>query len=184
MLALQARTSAKVVAAKVETEAQFTTLASYGAALFQACWVARPNVFKTRLVTPKQINVLQLLNLVRREASTAEIELVLKRDPMLGFNLLRMINSTSLGRSEKVISPRRAVVEFQAAVSLDGTFAHGFSRQRISCCGWYHRSGAGLHDGVVRRWHADARRVRWCFLVGVFSLLDDMLGMPMDQGLA
>ena len=64
---------AQVVAEKVETAEQFSALASYGATLFQGYWFAKPTIVQAKVVSPSQAHVLQLINLVRNQASTDEI---------------------------------------------------------------------------------------------------------------
>jgi c-di-GMP-related signal transduction protein len=83
--AVKSRTPAEVVAEKVETAAQFNALLDYGATLFQGYWFAKPDVITTKVISPNQAHVLQLINLVRSQASTDEIEAILKKDAMLGF---------------------------------------------------------------------------------------------------
>ncbi len=186
VLALKARTTAVVVATKVETQDQFLTMAGYGATLFQGYWVARPDVVKTKLVTPAQANVLQLFNLVRREASTDEIEQVLKRDPMLGFNLLRLINSAGFGLSQQVTSFRHAVTLlglkrlFRWTALLLTASRAGGSPAVVG-------TTAVVRGRMMELLGADTLTQDACdgaFMVGIFSLLDDMLCMPMEQGLA
>lgn len=183
--ALKARTNAVVVATKVETQEQFMTMASNGATLFQGFWVARPDVLKTKLVTPAQANVLQLFNLVRKEASTEEIEQVLKRDPMLGFNLLRLINSAGFGLSQKVTSFRHAITLlglkrlFRWTALLLTASRAGGSPAVVG-------TTAVVRGRMMELLGADTMSQDACdgaFLVGIFSLLDDMLCMPMEQGL-
>lgn len=186
VVAVKARTPAKVVATKVETQEQFSVMAEHGAGLFQGYWVARPDVVKTKLVTPAQANVLQLFNLVRKEASTDEIEMVLKRDPMLGFNLLRLINSAGVGLAQQVTSFRHAVMLLGlkrlfrwTALLLTAARASGSPPVVGTTAVVRGRMMELLGAGTLTQEESDG-----AFLVGIFSLLDDMLGMPMEQGLA
>ena len=95
----QKYTKAHIVAEKVETKEQFECMKALGVKLFQGYWFAKPDVIQAKTVRPNQAVIMQLLNLVRSQGSTAEIEALLKKDPTLSFNLLRFINSAGFGLS-------------------------------------------------------------------------------------
>ena len=78
--------------------------------LFQGYWFAQPTLIEGQTLRPSQAAILQLINLVRKQAGTTEIEEVLKRDPTLSFNLLRFINSAGFGLRTEVTSFKHAVM--------------------------------------------------------------------------
>ncbi|WP_296447461.1 EAL and HDOD domain-containing protein, partial [Rhodoferax sp. UBA5149] len=108
--AAQKNSTARLIAEKVETAAQYELAAGLGIQLFQGYWFATPVIFTGQSLRPAQASIIQLINLVRKQASTAEIEEVLKRDPTLSFNLLRFINSSGFGLSCKITSFRHAIM--------------------------------------------------------------------------
>ncbi|BDT68194.1 cyclic di-GMP phosphodiesterase CdgJ [Comamonadaceae bacterium OS-1] len=183
--AVKARTPAAVVAEKVETVEQFSALLSYGATLFQGYWFARPDVIKTKVVSPGQAHVLQLINLVRNQASTDEIESVLKKDAVLGFNLLRLINSAGFGMDREITSFRQAVMLmglkklFRWAALLLTSKANGTPAAVGTMAVVRGRMMELLATGTLTPEECDG-----AFVVGIFSLLDVMLGMPLEQALA
>ncbi|MFX9108709.1 HDOD domain-containing protein, partial [Acinetobacter baumannii] len=81
-----------------------------GVKLFQGFWFAKPSLVKATTIRPSQATIIQLINLVRKQADTSEIEDLLKKDPTLSFNLLRFINSSGFGLSCEVTSFRHAVM--------------------------------------------------------------------------
>ena len=181
----KARTQAKLIAEKVETEAQYEQLAGYGVNLFQGYWFAKPDLIKTRLITPAQANVIHLINLVRSQASTDEIEDVLKKDAMLGFNLMRLINSSGFGLSREITSFRQAVMLlglkklFRWAALLLTASRAGGAPPVVG-------STAVVRGRLMELLAAESMSPEECdsaFVVGVFSLLDTMLGVPMDKAL-
>ena len=101
---------ATLIAEKVETPEQYQLMADLGVKLFQGYWFAKPSLVKATTIRPSQATIIQLINLVRKQASTAEIEDLLKKDPTLSFNLLRFINSSGFGLSCEVTSFRHAVM--------------------------------------------------------------------------
>ncbi len=181
----QTRTSAKLIAEKTETEAQYEQLAGYGVDLFQGYWFAKPTLIKTRLIAPAQANVIHLINLVRTQASTDEIEEVLKKDAMLGFNLMRLINSSGFGLSREITSFRQAVMLlglkklFRWAALLLTASRAGGAPPAVG-------STAVVRGRLMELLAAESMSPEECdsaFVVGVFSMLDAMLGVPMDKAL-
>ncbi|MDB5846941.1 MAG: hypothetical protein JWP29_693 [Rhodoferax sp.] len=175
---------AQVVAEKVETAEQFAALAAYGATLFQGYWFATPTIVKARVVSPSQAHVLQLINLVREQASTDEIEAVLKKDAVLGFNLMRLINSSGFGLNQEITSFRQAVMLlglkklFRWAALLLTTSRNGTPAAVGSMAVVRGRMMELLAHESMSAEDGDS-----AFVVGIFSLLDTMLGIPLDEAL-
>ena len=176
-------TSAQLVAEKVETAEQFELAKSLGCSLFQGYWFARPVLIHGQAIRPAQAAIIELINLVRKQASTAEIEEVFKRDATLSYNLLRFINSAGFGLSCEVTSFRHAVMLLGlkklfrwAALLMTTSQAKG-------------GSPAVGHAAIVRGrlmelLAAELLPQEECdnaFVVGIFSLLDTMVGLPLKQ---
>ena len=178
-------TIAQIIAEKVETQAQFEHMHALGVKLFQGFWFARPDVVQARMVRLSQATIMQLLNLVRNQSSTADIEELLKKDPTLSFNLLRFINSSGFGLSCEITSFRHAVMIlglkklFRWAALLMTTSRAGGSAPAVG------------QTAVVRGRLMELLATEMlppeesdnAFVVGVFSLLDVILGIPMDKAL-
>lgn len=64
---------ADLIAEKVETAQQYDMASSKGIQMFQGYWFARPSVVQAKLVSPSQASILELINLVRKQASTDAI---------------------------------------------------------------------------------------------------------------
>jgi len=69
---------ADLIAEKVETAQQYDMASSQGVDLFQGYWFARPALVEAKLLPASQASIIQLINLVRKQASTDDIEEVLK----------------------------------------------------------------------------------------------------------
>ncbi|WP_404300182.1 EAL and HDOD domain-containing protein [Alicycliphilus denitrificans] len=182
---VQANSQATLVAEKVETAEQHAHMASLGVKLFQGYWFARPSMVKAQTIRLAQANIIQLINLVRQQASTAEIEDLLKKDPTLSFNLLRFINSSGFGLSCEVTSFRHAVMIlglkklFRWAALLLTTSRKDGAPPAVG-------QTAVVRGRLMELLAAELLPKEECdnaFVVGVFSLLDSMLGMPMEQAL-
>lgn len=177
--------SARLVAEKVESVEQFQWMLNLGVRLFQGYWFAKPVLVKTHTIRPSQATVIQLINLVRKQATTAEIEELLKKDPTLSFNLLRFINSSGFGLSCEITSFRHAVMIlglrklFRWAALLLTTSRAGGSVPAVGTM-------AVVRGRLMELLAGEMMSTEECdnaFVVGVFSLLDTMLGLPLDKAL-
>ena len=182
----QTISQAQLIAEKVETAQQFELVAGMGVKLFQGYWFAKPTLVKGQTLRASQATLIQLINLVRQQASTSEIEEVLKRDPTLSFNLLRFINSSGFGLSREISSFRHAVMIlglkklFRWAALLMITSREGGAPPAVA-------SMAVVRGRLMELLAAELLGPDDCdnaFVVGVFSLLDTMLGIPMDKALS
>lgn len=176
---------ALIVAEKVETPQQHERMSQLGVKLFQGYWFARPALVKAQTVRPSQATIIQLINLVRGQASSIEIEDLLKKDPTLSFNLLRFINSSGFGLSCEITSFRHAVMIlgmkklFRWAALLLTTSRKDGAAPAVG-------QTAVVRGRLMELLAAELLTPEDCdnaFVVGVFSLLDTMLGMPMDRAL-
>ena len=181
----QRKSEARIIAEKVETAEQHQQLAELGVKFFQGYWFAKPVLVTGQTVRPSQAVIIQLINLVRKQATTAEIEEVLKRDASLSFNLLRFINSSGFGLSAEITSFRHAVMIlglkklFRWAALLLTTSRIGGIPPAVGMT-------AVVRGRLMELLAAELLPPDECdnaFVVGVFSLLDTMLGMPMDKAL-
>lgn len=181
----RSHTRAEIVAEKVETQQQFDTAREVGVTLFQGYWFARPDIVQAKTVRPAQAMVLQLINAVRKQAEVAEIEELLKHDPTLSYNLLRFINSSGFGLSCEITSFRHAVMIlglkklFRWATMLLTTTTAGCPAPVIGSTAVVR----GRLMELLAQELLPAEEVDNAFVVGIFSLLDSMLGMPMAQAL-
>ena len=176
---------AQIVAEKVETAEQHALMADLDVKLFQGYWFAKPALVKTQTLRPSHAIIIQLINLVRNQAETVAIEAVLKKDPTLSFNLLRFINSSGFGLSCEITSFRHAVMIlgfkelFRWAAMLLTTSRADNAAPAIG-------TAAVVRGRLMELLAAELLLPEECdnaFVVGMFSMLDTMLGIPMDEAL-
>jgi len=175
----------KVVAEKVETLDEFTALEKLGVTYFQGFLFARPTSVTARVASPAYANVLQLISLVGQEADASEIEKVLKRDPTLSFKLLRYINSAGFGLGCEVTSFRHAVM----ILGLNKLFR--WSTLLLTSVKSGSAPPAVANLAITRGRFMELLAAEFlaredcdnAFVTGIFSLLDVMLGIPMEQAL-
>lgn len=178
--------TAQLIAEKVEVAEHYERMLGLGVKLFQGHWFAKPVLVKTQAVRPSQATVLQLINLVRKHAEVSEIEALLKRDPTLSFTMLRYINSSGFGLSCEVTSFRHAVM----ILGMKKLFRWGALLMTTSRAGEVAAAvgtTAVVRGRLMELLSAELLPPEECdnaFVVGVFSLLDTMLGIPLKEALA
>ncbi|QNP60846.1 EAL and HDOD domain-containing protein [Paenacidovorax monticola] len=176
---------AELIAEKVETAQQYDMVSTQGVQLFQGYWFARPALVEAKLLSPTQNSIVQLINLVRQQASTDAIEEVLKKDAGLAFNLMRLINSAGFGLAREVTSFRQAVMLMGlkklfrwAALLLTASRSGGVPSSVGQTAVVRGRLMELLALESMSQEEADQ-----AFVAGIFSMLDVMLGMPMESAL-
>jgi c-di-GMP-related signal transduction protein len=178
-------TAAQLIAEKVETEEQHQALASFGIQLFQGYWFAKPTMVTAQTVRPSQASIVRLVHLVRGQAAGSELEEQLKRDPTLSFNLLRFINASGFGLNCEITSFRHALMILgpkkllRWAGLLLSTSASSGPPPALG-------QSAVVRGRLMELLTAEMLSPEDCdnaFTVGVFSLLDRMLGVPMAKAL-
>lgn len=183
--AIHTRTSAIAVAEKVESAAQFEVFKSVGFHFFQGFWFSRPEVLKTQVVSPSQASAASLFAKLRSEADVDAIELVIKHDAALSYNLLRLINSAGLGLRTKITSIRQAVM-------LLGNERLQRWAAMLMTAGVDGKPTLAGNMAVVRAKMMELLSMdrlapeeqEEAFLIGLFSLLDRMLGCSLADALS
>ncbi len=181
----QKKQNVQLVVEKIETAEQHKMVADLGVKLFQGYWFAKPVLMAGQTVRPAHAVIIQLINLVRKQAPNDQIEEVLKRDASLSFNLLRFINSSGFGLSTEITSFRHAVMIlgldklFRWAAMLLTTSREGGVPPVVG-------NTAIVRGRLMELLAQELLSKEECdnaFVTGVFSLLDTMLGVPMDKAL-
>lgn len=180
---VRAHTHAQIVAEKVETEEQFEHLRDLGVCLFQGYWITRPQILTAHTLPPSQSTIVQLINLVRSQADIDDIEYLLKRNPEISYNLLRFLNSSGFGLSCQINSFRHAVI-ILGYRKLFRWSALLLTNSRASTTPSAVGRTAVVRGRLMELLAAEKlppEESENAFVVGVFSLLDTMLGQPMKM---
>lgn len=173
----------KLIAAHVEQQAQFQTLQDLGYKLFQGYFYAKPEQLTAKVVNPSFEGVLHLLNLVSQDADNKTIENGFKRDTTLSYKLLRYINSVGFGLSCEVQSIGHALT------ILGRNQLYRWLTLLMVTAGNNSTPPALMKTSITRgrltellgEPFFDKKDRDNLFVVGVFSLLDVMLKVPMDE---
>ena len=171
----------RMLAEKVETRQEFMEAKQQGFLYFQGYFFCHPEVVSTRDVPPNHLNYLQLLNEVSKpELDLDAAEAIIKREASLCYRLLRFLNSAAFGVRTEVRSIHHALVflgerQTRRWVQLIATVEAAKSK-----------SSELLFSALVRAHFCEVLSTSLgnatadLFLMGLLSLMDAILEVPMD----
>jgi c-di-GMP-related signal transduction protein len=143
--------------------------------------LSRPDNVSKGLNT-SQVLIVQLLEMIRKNADVRQIEPVLKRDPVISYKLLRYINSAGFGLGCEIESLRHAVQV------LGYTPLYRWLSVLLATAGTSKSAQLLMRTALIRGRFAELlgdtflpkSELDNLFVAGLFSLLDQLLGIPMD----
>jgi len=101
----------KLLAEKVETYEEYNQAVELGFELFQGFFFAKPEMVKTKSLSPSQIAMAELLyETSKPELDLVNITSVFERDVTLSYKLLRYANSPIFRRRNEISSIKQALV--------------------------------------------------------------------------
>lgn len=138
---------------------------------------------RSKDMNPAQTMILQLMDMVRRNADIKQLEGVLKRDAALSYKLLRYINSAGFGLGCEIQSLKHAVTMLGysplyrwLALLLATATSTGYSPVLMQTAVIRGRFSELLGSTFLPKNESEN-----LFVAGMFSLLDKLLGVPMED---
>jgi c-di-GMP-related signal transduction protein len=170
----------RMLAEKVETREEFLAAKKAGFAYFQGYFFRRPETVKTHAVPGNQLNYIKMLQVVSKpELEPREIENAIKGEASLCYRLLRYMNSASFGFANEIHSVRHALSmlgerEVRRWVRLVVTLAAGQNKSSDLVLSALVRGRfCELLSSKIKHGESDL------FLLGLLSLMDSILDLPM-----
>jgi len=181
------RPQKKLLAEKVETQEEFSLCLELGFDYFQGYHFARPFMLSGKKIAPSSVAILGLLDLLKSQADDRAIETAVKRDALISLNLLRLVNSRAarpgqridtLGQALNVLGRRQLQRWLQillytapgATVELKSPLLQMASTR-----------GKLLELMSLKVTPNDPAAADTAFTVGIMSLTDAMLSVPMSE---
>ena len=172
----------RLVAEKVETLDIFDLCKSYDFEYYQGFFLCRPNVIEGHRIPVARFNILRLLSkLLNPDLEIREIEQIIRQDVALSYKLLRLINSVFFGRPMHIKSIRQALT--MLGILQIRNWASLLFLSRID-----DKPAELVITAMVRARMcenlANCSKIKDAdsgFAVGLFSVLDALLDMPIDE---
>jgi c-di-GMP-related signal transduction protein len=172
----------RMLAEKIETQADFVRARDLGFVYFQGFFFRRPEMLNTRDMPANRMNYLRLLQEVSRpDLDVHGLESLIKSEASVCYRLLRYMNSAMFGLKNEIHSVRHALSllgerEVRRWVRLVAAVGAGQERPSDLVLSALVRGRFGeLLQPVVAHGESDL------FLLGLLSLIDAMLEMPLEE---
>ncbi len=172
----------RMLAEKIETQAEFARARDLGFAYFQGYFFRRPEMMNTRDMPANRLNYLKMLQEVSRADLNVEaLEKLIKAEASVCYRLLRYLNSAIFSFQSEVHSVRHALSmlgerETRRWVRLVAAVGAGQEKSSDLVLSALVRGRFGeLLSPRVPHGESDL------FLLGLLSLIDAMLEMPMEE---
>lgn len=169
-----------MLAEKIETREEFDTARRAGFSHFQGYFFRRPELMQTREIPSHKAVFLRLLHVVSRpELDPCAVEDVIKQDASLCYRLLRYLNSAAFGFCNEIHSVRHAIM------ILGEREVRRWARLVAALCAGQNKPSDLVLSALVRARFSEllGSKVEHgksdLFLVGLLSLMDAILDVPM-----
>jgi len=176
-----------LIALGVDSEEHFEACRKLAFNYFEGYYFAKPQPSAPHRLDNQRIKVIELLNLVRSHAEIKELEDSVKRDAAITFKILRYINSPASGLQQEIRSIAHALTllgydqMYRWLTLLLFTSEKSDGRSQILLKNALVRARLVELLGMDKISGADQDGL---FLVGILSLLDVLLNVPMETALA
>lgn len=172
----------RMLAEKIETRAEFVRARDLGFVYFQGYFFRRPEMMNTRDMPANHLNYLRMLQEVSRpELALGELEKLVKAEASVCYRLLRYLNSAMFGFHSEIHSVRHALSilgerDVRRWVRLVAAVGAGQEKTSDLVLSALVRGRFGeLLAPRVKHGESDL------FLLGLLSLIDAMMEMPMAE---
>ena len=172
----------RMLAEKVETREEFVAAKKAGFVYFQGYFFRKPEMMSTHEIPANQLNYLRMWQAVARpELDIREVEQVIKGEASLCYRLLRYLNSAAFGFGQEIHSIRHALSllgerEVRRWIRLVATLGAGQGKSSALVLSALVRARfCELLSPQVQAGESDL------FLVGLLSLMDAILEIPMSR---
>ena len=172
------------IAEKVETQQEFSDAQAAGFSYFQGYYFQQPQVISRRILTTDEITAFELLSTVNgTDIDYDRLTELFSRDLSLTYNLLRYVNSLSIGYRHQSIDNLRSAIVYLGHQQLK-RFTALVMTAYVS------------KNKNIELYRLSMIRAKWCellaekvcpalqedaFMCGLFSLLDALLERPMAE---
>ncbi len=179
----------KAIATKVEMESAFHIYKEKGFDGFQGYYFAEPKVIQDQKLNADQATLFKLCNLLQTGGDTSEIVASFEQSPSLTLQLLRFMNSAAF-HFKNPISSIQQVITLLGRNSLNQWLMLLLYSKSLSTNGSFDnplillvKQRTDLMVSLLKmvKKNCSAQDQSEAFFVGVFSLMDTLLHMPLEE---
>ncbi len=179
-------TKATLIAGNVTSEDDFSAFRLMNFGGFQGYYFTRLQPGLPQRIDNSRAKVLELLNMTRNHAEINALEAALKRDAVLSYKLLNHINAPGNGLIHKLDTIAQALILLGYNRFYRWLTLLLFTSGKLDA-----RDETLLHNSLIRArltetlaFSLSPEECDSLFVTGIFSLLDALLNIPMEQAIA
>ncbi|HKU43341.1 MAG TPA: HDOD domain-containing protein [Polyangiales bacterium] len=179
-----AGTAQRLLAEKIETEEDFANARELGFSYFQGFFFCRPEIVSRQDIPVSKLVYLQFLSeLNRRELDFKRIEQIIKQDVALSVKLLRYLKAAAFGWRTEITSIKQALgmlgerpFRRWASILVMASLSSDRPAELLSTC----LVRARFCEQLAPELGFQARDLDF-FVLGLFSLMDAVVGRPLQE---
>ncbi len=182
------RLNVRLLAEKVDTRERVEECMALGYHLFQGYYFARPSVISGKRMSHAEAALMRLLSLVVTDSDTNEVEAVFKQNADLTVNLIKLVNSVAIGGRGEIHSLRNAILVLGRRhlqrwlqvllFALGSAPGAEFPSPLLVLAATRGKLMELIAQGMQSRERNLPDRA---FMAGILSLVNALLGMPMQD---
>lgn len=177
------------IAANVGTHEMFGWLQEKGFHLYGSHFLTARNPLASKEPDLTRLKLLKLLNIVKQDGDTRQIEAIFREEPKLSYNLLRLVNSVAVGARTKISSfsqaiailGRRQLQRWLQLLIYANNLADGSTPNPLMQLAAARGRQMELLSSLIVP-EPDIEDLGGnAFMTGLFSLLDILINLPMSD---
>lgn len=184
-----ADTNLKMIATTVTSHEMFGWLQDHGFSWYDSHFLAMRNPSAGKEPDLTRLKLLKLLNLVKQDGDTRDIEEIFREEPKLSYNLLRLVNSVAVGARTKISSfsqaiailGRRQLQRWLQLLIYANNLADGNAPNPLMQLAAARGRQMELLIAAVEPKPDIPDLTNNAFMTGLFSLLDVLINLPMRE---
>jgi EAL and modified HD-GYP domain-containing signal transduction protein len=174
----------KFLAEKVETEEEFRQAVEYGYSYFQGYFFCKPVIFEGKDIAGYKFTYMNLINELNKEiVDIRNIESLIKNDVSLSYKLLKLANSAYFSLRREITSIGDAIIIIGIKELRKWMFIITLQNMGENSIGEL------VKMSLIRAFFAEllSKKIKIeissfdAFLIGMLSLMDALVGMPMEK---
>ena len=173
------------LAEKVENEVIFEAAKALGFSFFQGYFFARPAILESKKIDPAKNTIVHLIKMIQEERELPEIAEAFKTAPELTINLCRFINSSSFTTRKDICSVpqalsllgRRMLLRWLTLCLYTTSKEEKYYTPLMETA----MTRAEIMSMLAIRFRLDEKLVNKAYLIGLLSLLDVIMHVPMEE---
>lgn len=173
------------LAEKVENIDTFEYCKYLGFEYFQGYYFATPKIMETKKIEPHHSAIIKLVEKINKNAAISDIEKVFSQHPELTINLLRYINSSHFSTRKQIGTISQAISMLGTNPLLQWLILFLYSSAKENKFADHIMQNVMIRAEIMRtfaeRKNMSRQMIDQGYLIGLLSLLDALLHIPMEQ---